>query len=332
MINNNVIKPAWLVKIETPDGYGSGIVVSKAGHILTCYHNIINKMGRARSMTIIPISANNNFGPPIKDIENNISIKTPPKDLIFAETYDLLALNVNDNIFQQTIPPQIATELPEHGENVIVLGYDNRSGGHCRIDYGRVIDIVQGGVAGTEHFRINIAGYEGMSGGGVFNKEGTLIGLMVRIDKERKDEIIATFVHYEKIDIWIPKIVKPNVEEKDIAAPKIEQIPPVVNMQSTPVMNSIRRLTNGEIDQLATLLLKCSRMRDARDAIVDKLPDEIKYNIAGHNVSGVQVINIIKACNDYDDGINLLIKAVKSFEKNSIAMKNVEIFISGLTK
>ncbi len=78
--------------------------------------------------------------------------------------------------------------------------------------------------------------------------------------------------------------------------------------------------------KLADALLNCSTMsdRDMRDSVVDELPVEIRHKIKRSNSARSDVLSIVTACMDYEDGISELVEAVRFFEGSAICMKKVD--------
>jgi hypothetical protein len=94
----------------------------------------------------------------------------------------------------------------------------------------------------------------------------------------------------------------------------------------------LRELSQEELDELVKKLLACRCIRDrgSRRAILEKLRDEIAYAIPRHDIDLVDVTNIVKTCLDYSGGIVELIRAVRSFERNSLPMQKVDNFLESV--
>ncbi len=77
--------------------------------------------------------------------------------------------------------------------------------------------------------------------------------------------------------------------------------------------------------QLVDSLLGCPSVSDesARDSLINNLPDDIKNSIKRNTINRVEVFNIVNRCLDFENGIELLISTVRTFEGSSMPMKNV---------
>ncbi len=77
---------------------------------------------------------------------------------------------------------------------------------------------------------------------------------------------------------------------------------------------------------MADALLACRIMsdRDSCKTAVGLLPDAIKQKI-NHKTAGHEyVVEIIRACMEFEDGIDKLMEIVRYFEKGAICLKQVE--------
>ncbi len=86
-------------------------------------------------------------------------------------------------------------------------------------------------------------------------------------------------------------------------------------------------ITTEQQRELVEALLDCSVMsdRDIREAVVKELPRDIQTSITYNSVARVHVGNIVKRCADFVGGLDELLAAVRSQERNSIPMQNVDV-------
>jgi predicted phosphodiesterase len=84
--------------------------------------------------------------------------------------------------------------------------------------------------------------------------------------------------------------------------------------------------------ELVSALLECAAMRDwhIRAAIVNELNSDIRNTIQRHPADRVDVSNIVSRCMDFADGISTLITILKSFEGNSICMRQLESLLKSM--
>lgn len=205
-----MVDKRYLVIIETTDGIASGVIISPNGHILTCYHNLYDiETGKKKEIVkIIPI-VTNEYSPngvptePIYKVGNNITIITPEEDLRFARKQDLIALLVNG--LNSQYYTKLSRTQPIVEQQVSFLGFDTEQSNKIRyISNLQIIDPYRHEQNIPPCFRLSEYGFKGMSGGGVFNSAGELIGIMRSVDPTREQEILASFVNYEKIYDWVP--------------------------------------------------------------------------------------------------------------------------------
>lgn len=112
-------------------------------------------------------------------------------------------------------------------------------------------------------------------------------------------------------------------------------IPPHVPNQAepappdtTPLRQPTRQLTMTEITRFADLLLACSAIQDqgTRDAVLAFLPDQVRNAIPRHSQNRVDVINIVKTCNNFPGAIATLIEGIRAFDEGTFAMQAVDAF------
>ncbi len=67
--------------------------------------------------------------------------------------------------------------------------------------------------------------------------------------------------------------------------------------------------------------------RGTRDSVVRELPAGIRHGISRRDNARADVLSIVDACMDYENGTAELLEAVRFFEGGSKCMKNVEKII-----
>jgi hypothetical protein len=98
--------------------------------------------------------------------------------------------------------------------------------------------------------------------------------------------------------------------------------------------NQQYKLSGAEEIELAKLLLECPSVMNhgSLNTIISILPKEISNSIVHGNSNLTHVINIVQRCNDFDNGINILINIVKEFDGGSIPFGKVSIYLEGKQK
>ncbi len=86
------------------------------------------------------------------------------------------------------------------------------------------------------------------------------------------------------------------------------------------------QLSTTQLRKLTDALLACHHMRDreARNAIVEQLPEDVQSTIQRHAEDKVDVVNICRRCVSYPSGLEALLTALRFFEGESPAMLKVE--------
>ncbi|MCP4107251.1 MAG: hypothetical protein GY749_17200 [Desulfobacteraceae bacterium] len=88
----------------------------------------------------------------------------------------------------------------------------------------------------------------------------------------------------------------------------------------------VQVMTNFELKtKLVDALLSCASMslQDSRNTVVNELRPDIKSSIMRSSADRIDVVNIVNRCLNFPDGISELVSILRTFERGSIGMKNV---------
>ena len=110
--------------------------------------------------------------------------------------------------------------------------------------------------------------------------------------------------------------------------------PPEPRPEPAPDLGIIEPLSRDHKDTLVELLLACETVKKpkTRALIIDRLPGNISHSIAPSPESRrTHVVSIVATCSRFDRGITHLRDAVAYFEKDSLAMRAINQFLTGLT-
>jgi hypothetical protein len=99
--------------------------------------------------------------------------------------------------------------------------------------------------------------------------------------------------------------------------------------QTTP---DLRRRFSGfrQKSSLVDALLACPTIRDrhTRDTVVDNLSGDIRNNIQRSSADRVDVMNIVTTVLNYQDGLVELVEVVRTFEGDSLPMRDLDRLLS----
>jgi len=145
---------------------GAGVIIKfRAGEeilILTAYHVIRSDVGH-----VVPVAL----------MIGGIVI---PTDIVKTnEDWDLAILR--SRIVAPVNGPEtkLAPLSPQRGDNIWFIGHPNGNVGN--ISHGILANILQA-EKGLRYYRLDALAYFGNSGGGVFNREGDLVGILVAVE------------------------------------------------------------------------------------------------------------------------------------------------------
>lgn len=240
-----MIDARCLVIIKTADGVGSGIIISPHGHILTCYHNLYSENRTERQIidiTSVITDEQSPNGRPNTSIINssqNITIITPEEDLTFARKQDLIVLRAVG--LDKRYYAKLSKEHPINHQEVSFLGYDSQQSNAIRcVLNATVLDHYVENRGISPYFRLDSYAFQGMSGGGVFNCRGELIGISRCIDLSRGNEILASFIDYGKIVDWVPTVYIPKENELAISPELFTQLVVILfEVSNTPELRKL---------------------------------------------------------------------------------------------
>ena len=177
--------------VDGEEQFGTGIVVSSKGHILTCAHLISESI---EEKTIVK-----NFCDAIlaKDNKNEKMMKT---ELIFLDGKNDLALLYSEEA-KKYPPINISKVDIKTGERVCAIG-NSKGEGLCIVD--GIISDSRRNVGDNEYIVVSAPVTSGYSGGPVFNSKGNLIGVI----KGGRDGAVA--MNYAIPTIKIQNLINKN--------------------------------------------------------------------------------------------------------------------------
>lgn len=151
--------------VDGEEQFGTGIVVSSNGHILTCAHLISERIEEKNNVK--------NFCDVIlaKDNKNEKMMKT---ELIFLDGKNDLALLYSEEA-KKYPPINISKADIKTGERVCAIG-NSKGEGLCIVD--GIISDSHRNVGENEYIVVSAPVTSGYSGGPVFNSKGNLIGVI----------------------------------------------------------------------------------------------------------------------------------------------------------
>jgi hypothetical protein len=80
----------------------------------------------------------------------------------------------------------------------------------------------------------------------------------------------------------------------------------------------------------AILLVPSMSDPSARMAILNSLSPTIRDTISRSTISRIDVLNTIRACQNYSDGLQQLVAAIRLIERDSTSMQNLDVVILAL--
>lgn len=174
--------------VDGDEQFGTGIVISSKGYILTCAHLI---EGKKEDQTIVK-----NFCDAIiaKNKDNEKIIKT---ELVYCDSSLDLALLYSEEAKNCSIA-SISNEITKTGDKICAIG-NSKGEGLCIVD-GIVSDSSRS-IGNNTYMVISAPVTSGYSGGPVFNTKGNLIGIIkggrdgaVAMNYAIPSKIISSFV------------------------------------------------------------------------------------------------------------------------------------------
>jgi hypothetical protein len=93
-------------------------------------------------------------------------------------------------------------------------------------------------------------------------------------------------------------------------------------------------LTNEDLLHLVDLLLKCPSIQDTdiRNDVLTFLEDKARDAIARRDTARADVVNIVRACNNYPGQLAALIEGVQCYDEGTSQFKALEAFWHGLAR
>jgi hypothetical protein len=91
------------------------------------------------------------------------------------------------------------------------------------------------------------------------------------------------------------------------------------------------KLSSEQLRQLTELMLALPSMgdRSTRDAVLQQLPGRITNAIRRHDSARVDVLNIALTVANYEQGLTLLVDAVRFFDGGTAQLTALEAFLNG---
>lgn len=170
---------------------GSGLLVSNHGLVLSCYHNFyFPKSGAERTMKEIWVRENNSWKTvPYRENVVPVLSGSDREHLEQGDLYLVRIINWENDLGNLKITKNIKPEEP-----VRIVVWDGTLDQKYRVQPGKVLSLERATADHPERLRLTIPGYPGCSGGGVFNLQGALIGIINYIQENTNNEIIASLV------------------------------------------------------------------------------------------------------------------------------------------
>ncbi len=115
---------------------------------------------------------------------------------------------------------------------------------------------------------------------------------------------------------------KSTIQENPVVAESGDNPP----SREKPVAPHIHKFSPEFQRKLVSALIKCPIMRDneSRNTVINQLPDRIKASIREHNNPMVHVSNIVRACINFEKGMETLVNAVRFFDDGTYQMQAVD--------
>ncbi len=95
-------------------------------------------------------------------------------------------------------------------------------------------------------------------------------------------------------------------------------------------VGQVIEMNEDQINDLVDALLACSNInsQDNRAEIVNRVSDDIKYNIKRMSNDRMDVKNIVETCLNYPNGLQELVSTLEYYEGSSLPMQKVKRLIS----
>jgi hypothetical protein len=158
--------------------------------------------------------------------------------------------------------------------------------------------------------------YESLEGDG---KAGKALSLVLYLSRRKRiPDLVA---HFNK------KFASQESQPQDKDGSTSNTTPTASAVKPDPATpKSPKQLNFRERSTLVEALLAVPTIadRNRRMTVIHELPAAISQNIVNDSVDNTHVLNMVKACLQYEDGIQELLAIVRFFEKASIPMQQLD--------
>jgi nucleoside phosphorylase len=155
--------------------------------------------------------------------------------------------------------------------------------------------------------------------------------------QELKQACLQLIAEFQDLGQMLPGVVvgvrqpasEQSVSNSAATSPPPEPLRSLQMAEPSQLHIDASRMSDADVDALVDLLLKCRSVqsRSQRDSIVQRLGSDIMHSIPRDAVDRNDMLAIVQACRDYENGIDALIRRIHFYERGSNPMKQIASFL-----